>query len=218
MQSAKKISKKEATIQFSQTYFLLNIFFFSILLCYLCFPANIIFLYSPLLLDCRHYKCEVFKLVFIILLCVKPSSNYLDDPVVVEYYQCHFYVDLPFSRPIWNTKILYEKFQMSKVNVPFMLRQSVLPHIIGLCIKLYCWIHTWKRETIISLSKVCLIFNFRSLVITGRTFGKVGKIHSNVAFNCQIFTTFCILEKEEEINWIVCYIRCVHICLNIFFY
>ena len=106
---------------------------------------------------------------------------------------------------------------MSKVNVPFMLRQSVLPHIIELCIKLYCWIHTWKREDIISLSKVCLIFNFRSLVITGRTFGKVGKIHSNVAFNCQIFTTFCILEKEEEINWIVCYIRCVHICLNIFF-
>ena len=38
MQSAKKISKKEATIQFSQTYFLLNLFFFSIHLFHLCFP------------------------------------------------------------------------------------------------------------------------------------------------------------------------------------
>ena len=107
---------------------------------------------------------------------------------------------------------------MSKVNVPFMLIYDNLFCRISqsYCIKLYCWIHTWKREDIISLSKVCLVFNFRSLVITGRTFGKVGKIHSNVAVNCQIITTFCILEKEDEINWIVCYIRCVHICLNIF--
>ena len=74
------------------------------------------------------------------------------------------------------------------------------------CIKLYCWIHTWKREDIISLSKVCLIFNFRSLVITGRTFGKVGKIHSNVAFNF-----FCPLEKGGEINWIVCYTMCTYL-------
>ena len=95
MQSAKKISKKEATIQFSQTYFLLNIFFFLFFCFFLCFLANIIFLYSPLL-SCRYYKCEVFKLGFIILLCVKPSSNYLDDPVVAEYYQRHFYVGLPF--------------------------------------------------------------------------------------------------------------------------
>ena len=106
VQSAKKISKKEATIQFSQTYFLLNLFFFSIHLFHLCFPANIIFLYSPLLISCKYYKCEVFKLGFIILLCVKPCLNYFDDPVVVEYYQRHFYVDLPFLRPTWNTKIL----------------------------------------------------------------------------------------------------------------
>ena len=97
---------------------------------------------------------------------------------------------------------------MSKVNAPFMLIYDNLFCRISqsYCIKLYCWIHTWKREDIISLSKVCLIFNFRSLVITGRTFGKVGKIHSNVAFNF-----FCPLEKGGEINWIVCYTMCTYL-------
>ena len=134
MQSAKKISKKEATIQFSQTYFLLNLFFFSIHLFHLCFPANIIFLYSPLLISCKYYKCEVFKFGFHYPTVCKAMFKLLRWSCRRWILSTSLLCRPAFFTPDMKHQDIVREISDVKSKCTFYVDiwQSVLPHIIEL--------------------------------------------------------------------------------------